>query len=80
MCLEEAKPNRIIDLLDAHTPQKEIAKIIGVSERNVQCIQHAKRLSRGASDLLTMGATTGKETRSSLTLSWTKSWRILQSP
>ena len=33
MCVQEAKCNQIIDLLDAHTPQKEIAKIIGVRER-----------------------------------------------
>ena len=47
MCAQEAKCNQIIDLLDAHTPQKEIAKIIGVSERTVQHIQHAKKLGRG---------------------------------
>ena len=38
MCAQEAKCNRIIDLLDAHTPQKEIAKIVGVSEEN--CAVH----------------------------------------
>ena len=39
--------SNIIDLLDAHTPQKEIAKIIRVTERTVQHIQHAKKLGRG---------------------------------
>ena len=39
--------SNIIDLLDAHTPQKEIAKIVGVIERTVQHIQHAKKLGRG---------------------------------
>ena len=47
MCIQEAKHNRIIDLLDAHTNQKEIAKIIGVIERTVQHIQYAKKLGRG---------------------------------
>ena len=47
MCAQEAKCNWIIDLLDTHTPQKEIAKIVGVSERTVQHIQHAKKLGRG---------------------------------
>ena len=47
MCAQEAKCNQIIDLLDPHTPQKEIAKIVGVSERTVWCILHAKKLSRG---------------------------------
>ena len=37
----------IIDLLDAHTPQKEIVKIVDVTERTVQHIQHAKKLGRG---------------------------------
>ena len=39
--------SNIIDLLDAHTPQKEIAKIVRVTERTVQHIQHAKKLGRG---------------------------------
>ena len=39
--------SNIIDLLDAHTPQKKIAKIVGVTERTVQHIQHAKKLGRG---------------------------------
>ena len=39
--------SKIIDFLDAHTPQKEIAKIVGVTERTVQHIQHAKKLGRG---------------------------------
>ena len=39
--------SNIIDLLDAHTPQREIAKIIRVTERTVQHIQHAKKLGRG---------------------------------
>ena len=47
MCAQEAKYSCIIDLLDAHTPQKEIAKIVGVSERTVWYIQHAKKLGRG---------------------------------
>ena len=47
ICAQEAKCNQIIDLLDAHAPQKEIVKIIDVSERTVQCIQHAKILGRG---------------------------------
>ena len=47
MCAKEAKCNWIIDFLNAHTPQKEIAKIIGVSERTVWRIQHARRLGRG---------------------------------
>ena len=46
MCAQETKCNQIIDLLDAHTPQKEIAKIVGASEKTVQCIQHAKKLGR----------------------------------
>ena len=47
MCTQEAKHNRIIDLLDAHTNQKEIANSIGVIERTVQHIQYAKKLGRG---------------------------------
>ena len=47
MCAQEAKCNWIINLLDAHTPQKEIAKIVCVSERTVRHIQHAKKLGRG---------------------------------
>ena len=39
--------SNIIDLLDAHTPQKEIAKIVGLTERTVQHIQNAKKLGRG---------------------------------
>ena len=39
--------SNISDLLDAHTLQKEIAKIVGVTERTVQHIQHAKKLGRG---------------------------------
>ena len=39
--------SNIIDLLDAHIHQKEIAKIVGVTERTVQHIQHAKKLGRG---------------------------------
>ena len=46
MCAQEAKHNWIIDLLHAHTPQKEIAKIVGVNERIVQHILHAKKLGR----------------------------------
>ena len=46
MCIQEAKHNRIIGLLDAHTPQKEIAKIVGVSEKSVWHIQHAKKFGR----------------------------------
>ena len=34
-------------LLDVHTNQKEIANSIGVIERTVQHIQHAKKLGRG---------------------------------
>ena len=34
------------DILDAHTPQKEISKIVGVNERIVRRIQHAKKLVR----------------------------------
>ena len=47
ICTQEAKHNRIINLLDAHTNQKEIAKIVNVIERTVQHIQHAKKLGRG---------------------------------
>ena len=47
MCTQEAKHNQIIDLLDAHTTQKEISKIIGVTERTVHHIQHATKLGRG---------------------------------
>ena len=47
MCTQKAKHNRIIDLLDAHTNQKEIAKIVGVTGKTVQQIQHAKKLGRG---------------------------------
>ena len=39
--------SNISDLLDAHTLQKEIAKIVGVTKRTVQRIQHAKKLGRG---------------------------------
>ena len=39
--------SKIIDLLDAHTPQKKIARIVGVTERTVQHIQHAKKLGGG---------------------------------
>ena len=46
MCTQEAKQNRIIDLLDAHTNQKKIAKFVGVIERTVQHTQHAKKLGR----------------------------------
>ena len=45
MCAQEAKCNRITDLFGTNT--KEIAKIIGMSERTVWCIQHAKKLERG---------------------------------
>ena len=38
--LQTIPTSKIIDLLDAHTPQKEIVKI-------VQHIQHAKKLGRG---------------------------------
>ena len=71
--------SNIIDLLDAHTPQKEIAKIVGVTERTVQHIQHAKNLIEVQRDLLAVGATTGREARSSSRHSRTKSQRILQS-
>ena len=47
MCTQEAKHNRIIDLSDAHTNRKEIAKINGMIEGTVQHIQHAKKLGRG---------------------------------
>ena len=47
MCAQEAKCSWITDLLDAHTPLKETAKIVGVSERTVWHIQHAKKLGRG---------------------------------
>ena len=43
MCTQEPKRNRSIDHLDAYTPQKKIAKIVGVSERTVQ---HTKKLGR----------------------------------
>ena len=59
--------SNISDLLDAHTPQKEIAKIVGVTERTVQHIQHAKKLGRGTvqRNLLAVGTTTGRKARSS---------------
>ena len=42
MCAQEVKRNRIIDV-DAHTPQKKISKIVGVSERIVWHYKHAKK-------------------------------------
>ena len=38
--------SNIIVLINAHTPQKEITKIVGVTERTVQHIHHAKKLGR----------------------------------
>ena len=43
MCAQEAKHNQIIDLSDTHTPQKEISKIVGVSERSGSGGHHWKR-------------------------------------
>ena len=79
MCAQETKCNQIIDLLDAHTPQKEIAKIVGASEKTVQCIQHAKKLGRSTKRSPGSGGHYRKKTRSSSRLSRTKSQRILQS-
>ena len=47
MCAQEAKRNRIIDLSDAYTRQKKIAKIVDVSERTVRRIQHVRKFGRG---------------------------------
>ena len=65
--------SNIIDLLDAHTPRKEIVKIVGVTERTVQHIQHAKKLGRDTKRSPGSGATTRREARSSSRLSRTKS-------
>ena len=77
MYAQEAKRNQIIDLLDANTPQKEIAKIVDVSERTVRPIQHAKKLVRGTKRFSGSRVPTGREARSFSRLSSTKSRRIL---
>ena len=71
--------SNISDLLDAHTLQKKIAKIVGVTERTVQHIQHAKKLGRGTKRSPGSKATTGRKARSFSRLSKTKSQRILPS-
>jgi len=47
MSKQQAKRNRVCDLLDAQIPQKDIAKIVGISERTIRRIQHARQSSLG---------------------------------
>ncbi|QQP52318.1 Uncharacterized protein FKW44_004437, partial [Caligus rogercresseyi] len=47
MSKQEAKRNRVRDLLDAQVPQNDIAKIVGISERTVRRIQHARQSGLG---------------------------------
>ena len=63
MCTQEAKHNRIIDLLDAHTNQKEIAKINGVIERMCSTSSMPKNLVEVQRDLLAMGGHHRKRTK-----------------
>ena len=70
--------SNIIDLLDAHTPQKEFVKIVGLREL-CSTSSMPKKSMEVQRDLLAVGATTGREARSSSRLSRTKSQRILQS-
>ena len=81
MCAQETKRNRIIDSTDARTPQKEIAKILGVSDRIVRRIRHARKFGGSTKRLPGSGGHHRKENKVFLdTLKENEGlWRILQS-